>query len=175
MRPTGATSASARSAGRRPLSLGVNRLTALEHFDERRDLLLPPGYGLRVVHAKGQRESVLRAEPRQHPLGLRLRVDGSLEIVGDRHVLAASVGAIPAPVGLRCLHLLEPMLGHPAFRDQPGDVVDIDLAPDAALAAARVALQITLVVKALAHRAEVAQKDSRFSPRLSVQSLRYSL
>ena len=116
----------------------MNRLTALEHFDERRDLLLPPGYRLRVVHAKGQRESVLRAERRQHPLGLRLRVDGRLEIVGDRHVLAASVGAIPAPVGLRCLRLLEPMLGHPAFRDQPSDVVDIDLAPHGTFAAMRI-------------------------------------
>jgi hypothetical protein len=36
----------------------VNRLTALEHCDERRDLLPPTGRRLRVVHAKGQRESV---------------------------------------------------------------------------------------------------------------------
>src|SRR5207253_2557763 len=97
---------------------------------------------------------------RQLPRRLRLRVDGSLEIVGDRHVLAASIGAIPAPVGLRCLHLLESMLGHPAFRDQPGYVVHIDLAPDAALAAARVALQITLLVKALPHRVDPAPTEA---------------
>src|SRR5918994_1378348 len=52
------------------------------------------------------------------------------------------------------------MLGHPAFRDEPGDFVDIDLAPDAALAAARVALQITLVVKALAHRVDPAPAEA---------------
>src|SRR5581483_2010102 len=103
---------------------------------------------------------VLRAERRQHPPRPRLRVDGRLEIGGDGHVPAAAVGAIPAAVGLRGLHCLEAVLGHPAFGDQPGDVVDIDSAPDAALAAARVALQVTLVVAALAHRVDPAPAEA---------------
>jgi hypothetical protein len=43
------------------------------------------------------------------------------------------------------------VLGHPTFLDQPGDVVDVDLAPGALPAARRVALQIALVVEPLAH------------------------
>ena len=42
------------------------------------------------------------------------------------------------------------MLGHAALRDQPADIVDIDLAPDALLPAPGVALEKTLFVKALA-------------------------
>ena len=38
-------------SARRPLSLGVNRLTALEHLYKARDLLLPSGYCIRVVHS----------------------------------------------------------------------------------------------------------------------------
>jgi hypothetical protein len=38
------------------------------------------------------------------------------------------------------------MFGHPAFVDQPRDVIDIDLAPDAFRLAMRVALQKALVV-----------------------------
>src|ERR1700722_7430872 len=38
------------------LPLRVDRLAALEHLDEGLDLLLPPGFGLHVVDAEGQRE-----------------------------------------------------------------------------------------------------------------------
>src|ERR1700730_16003291 len=58
------------------LGLRVDRLSALEHFDEGLDLLLPPGFGLHVVDAEGQRETVLLAEVLQHCLCLRLSVDG---------------------------------------------------------------------------------------------------
>ena|SRR6266700_2011732 len=77
------------------LGLRVDRLSALEHFDEGLDLLLPPGFGLHVVHAEGQREAVLLAEVLQHCLCLGLSVDGGLEIVGDLHVLAALIGSVP--------------------------------------------------------------------------------
>src|SRR5450432_319264 len=64
------------------LGLRVKGLTTLEHFDEGLDLLFPPGRGLHVVSAEGQREAVLSAEFLQHFLRLGLGVDGSLEIVG---------------------------------------------------------------------------------------------
>src|ERR1700733_14970016 len=85
-----------------------------------------------------------------------LGINGGLEIVGYLHIFGALVGAVPTPIGLSRLNRLEPVPGHPAFLDEPCDVVDIDLAPDALLAAARVALQIALVVKAFAHRVDPA-------------------
>ena len=48
------------------------------------------------------------------------------------------------------------MLGHPALLDQPGDIVDVDLAPDALLPARRVALQEAFVVEALAEAVDPA-------------------
>jgi hypothetical protein len=42
------------------------------------------------------------------------------------------------------------VLGHPAFFDQPRDIIDVDLAPDAFPCARRVALEKALVVETLA-------------------------
>src|SRR5258705_280483 len=82
------------------LALRVDRLAALEHRDESLDLLLPTGFGFHVVSAKGQREPVLRTEFRQHCLCFGLCIDRRLQIAGDLHILAALIGAHPAPVGL---------------------------------------------------------------------------
>jgi hypothetical protein len=52
--------------------------------------------------------------------------------------------------------MLQPVLGHSAFLDQPGDIIDVDLAPRAFPAARCVALQITLVVKTFADSVDPA-------------------
>src|SRR5260370_11403153 len=101
----------------------------------------------------------MSAEFLQHFLRPGLGVDGSLEIVRDLHILAALVGAVPAPIGLCRLDLLEPVLRHPACLNQPGNVVDIDLAPDTLLAARRVALQLALAVEPLARRVDPAPAE----------------
>src|SRR5689334_19387899 len=129
----------------------MDRLAVLEHLDIGGDLLLAASHGFRIVQAKSQREAVLRAELCQHRLCLGLRIYRGLEIVRDSHALAASIGAIPAPVGLGRLDLPQSVLRHAPFRDQPVDIIDIDLAPGALLTASRVALQITRVVQALSY------------------------
>src|SRR5438876_2489417 len=141
------------------LLLWIDRLAALEHRNEALDLLLPPGFGLHIVNAEGEREAILCAECREHCFGLGLGVDGGLEIIGDLHVLAA-IGARPASVGLGRLDFREPVPGHPAFLDEPGDIVDIDLAPDALPAARRITLQIAPVVKALANGIDPAPAEA---------------
>src|SRR4029453_19575401 len=86
---------------------------------------------------------------------LGLGGDGGPQISGDHRALAP-VGAAPAPVGLGGLDLLETVLGHPAFLDQPGDIVDVDLAPDTLLGARRVALQEALGIETLAQAVDPA-------------------
>jgi hypothetical protein len=51
------------------------------------------------------------------------------------------------------------MLGHQAHIDQPGDIVDVDLAPDALPGARRVALEIAGGVEALADRVDPAPAE----------------
>ena len=104
---------------------------------------------------EGQRKTVLRAELCQHGLCFRLGIDRGLQIPGDLHVLAV-IGARPAPVGFGLIDLPQAVFGHPAFPDQAGDIVDIDLAPDTFLCARRVALQKALVVKPLAQAIDPA-------------------
>src|SRR5690606_8855162 len=77
-------------------------------------------------------------------------VDRGLKIVGDLHVLAASVGLVPAAASPGRLDLLQPVFCHPALLAEARDVVDVDPAPDAFSPARRVALQIAPVVEALA-------------------------
>src|SRR2546423_29162 len=95
--------------------------------------------------------AILRGKLCQHRPGLRLGIDRGLKVGRNLHALAAVVGATPTPVGLGGLDMFEPMLGHAPFLDQPGDVVDIDRAPDAFTAARREALQIALRVEGLRH------------------------
>src|SRR4029079_7645353 len=82
------------------LALGMDGLAALEHRDKGLDLLFSPRFGFHIVGAKGQRETVLHTELRQHGPCFRLGIDRGLEIGGDLHVLAALVGAPPASVDL---------------------------------------------------------------------------
>src|SRR5712672_541692 len=67
------------------------------------------------------------------------------------------------------------MFGHPAFADQPCDVIDVDPAPDAFLLARRVALEIALVVETFAdaidptpakHHVDGLLRSDRFEPRI---------
>src|SRR5882672_10383204 len=127
----------------------MDRLAALEHGDEGLDLPSSTALGLHVLGAEGQREAVLSAELVEHAPSPGLGVDGGLQIVRDL-VALDPVGAIPAPVGLGGLDLAKAVLGHPPFFDQPGDIVDVDLAPRAPATARRVALHEALVVKSLA-------------------------
>src|SRR6266576_1352557 len=157
------------------LALRVDGLAAIEHRDESLDLLLPTGFGFHIVSAKGQREPVLRTEFRQHCLCLGLGIDRRLEIAGDLHVLAAVIGARPASVGLGLIDLFQPVSGHPAFVDQPCNVIDVDPAPDAFLLARRVALEIAVVVETLAeaidptpakYHVDGLLRSDRFEPRI---------
>jgi len=103
------------------------------------------------VGAEGQGETVLGAEFRQHRFRLRLGVDRCLKVVRDGHALAAAIGAGPAAIGLRRLDLFQTVFRHPALGDQSGDIVDIDLAPDALPRPRRVALQVACRIETLAH------------------------
>src|SRR3981189_2553994 len=67
------------------------------------------------------------------------------------------------------------MSGHPAFVDQPRDVIDVDPAPDAFLLARRVALEIALVVETFAdaidptpakYHVDGLLRSDRFEPRI---------
>src|SRR5258705_12242274 len=67
------------------------------------------------------------------------------------------------------------MFGHPAFADQPCDVIDVDPAPDAFLLARRVALEIALVVETFAdaidptpakYHVDGLLRSDRFEPRI---------
>src|SRR5690606_26935018 len=82
--------------------------------------------------------------------GGRLYIDGGLQVLRNLHILDAVIGAIPPAVGLGRVDLPQPLFGHTARFDQAGDIVDIDLAPDAPSAARRVALEKALLVEALA-------------------------
>ena len=78
---------------------------AFEHRDKGRDLLLSSRFGFHIVSTKGQRETVLRTEFREHCLCLGVSIDRDLEIVGDFHVFAALVGARPTSVGFGLIGL----------------------------------------------------------------------
>jgi len=92
----------------------------------------------------------------------------------------ALVGACPAPVGLGLIDLLQAVLGHPAFINQPCDIIDVDLAPDTFVFARRVALEKAVVVETFAEAIDPtpAQDDvdgflriDRFDPRIQFVDL----
>ncbi len=105
---------------------------------------------LMLCMRKARAKRFCSVELAEHLFGRRLGIDRRLQVVGDLQVLAAAIGAVPAAIGLGGLDVLEPMPGHQPRLLQPGDIVDVDLAPHALLAARRVALQEALVVVALA-------------------------
>ena len=138
----------------------MDGLAVLQHLDEGRDLLLPSGLGLHVERAEGQREAVLRTRASRTSPG----PSGSASIAASRSsgifVLAACCRPRPSarrPSPPRPAP--SPCCSHPGLLDQPRDVVDVDLAPDALLAARRVALQEALVVEALADAVDPAPAE----------------
>lgn len=129
---------------------------------------------------ESQCETVLLTEFRQHSLGFGLSIDGDLQIGGDLHVLAALVGAIPAPVGLRSLDMRQAVLGHYAFFDEPRDIVDVDLAPGALPGARRITLQEALLIEPFALAVDPAPAENdidsffgrdRFEARINLVNL----
>ena len=111
------------------------------------------------MQAEGEGVAVLRAQGGEGGAGGGVGVDRGLEVGGDRHAAGAGVGALPAAIGLGGLDMGEAVLGHPAFGDQAGDVLDVDLAPGALAAARGVALQVAGGVEALADRVDPAPAE----------------
>lgn len=131
-------------------ALRVDGFAALQHFHEGEDPFVPGGFGFDVVEAEGEGEAVLGAEGGEGGGGLGLSVDGGLEGGGDLHLLAALVGTIPAAISFGGLDVFEAVRGHAALSDEAGDVVDIDLAPDAFAATGSIPLEVALFVEAFA-------------------------